>query len=340
MKTQSVPCEGCGQPVIGRTDRRFCSPACRQRAYRQRRAGGESIPAPLGARSARETLTCATCQQPMGVGGGSLPQGQARCLACRRLSHGLPADCPVSRRRCVDCGSPCRGEQRCRPCANRAQIVRATDDRRVQRRQRERSAPGLTTRQRETLLAGWVKQACLCSYCGNRATTIDHVVPLVRGGTNSEGNLAPCCKSCNSRKGGRMVIEWRTGRRLPPMAEPLPWAMPAPKRIKSIVGESIAFKACTECGALHAEPGTVCSVECRRLRANRWSRERYEPKVREPRVVACVECGTQFEARGLAKRCSKRCVRRAPYNREARRRAKAKRRARARSQGAIQSVAA
>ena len=29
-------CEGCGQGMAGRADRRFCSPACRQRAYRQR----------------------------------------------------------------------------------------------------------------------------------------------------------------------------------------------------------------------------------------------------------------------------------------------------------------
>lgn len=29
-------CEGCGSNVTGRSDARFCSPACRQRAYRRR----------------------------------------------------------------------------------------------------------------------------------------------------------------------------------------------------------------------------------------------------------------------------------------------------------------
>lgn len=29
-------CEGCGTAMAGRADRRYCSPACRQRAYRQR----------------------------------------------------------------------------------------------------------------------------------------------------------------------------------------------------------------------------------------------------------------------------------------------------------------
>lgn len=30
-------CAGCGAALVGRTDRRFCSSACRQKAYRQRR---------------------------------------------------------------------------------------------------------------------------------------------------------------------------------------------------------------------------------------------------------------------------------------------------------------
>jgi hypothetical protein len=32
------PCDGCGETMTGRTDRRFCSSACRQRAYRSRNA--------------------------------------------------------------------------------------------------------------------------------------------------------------------------------------------------------------------------------------------------------------------------------------------------------------
>ncbi len=33
-------CDGCGEPMTGRADRRYCSPACRQRAYRQRVTSG------------------------------------------------------------------------------------------------------------------------------------------------------------------------------------------------------------------------------------------------------------------------------------------------------------
>lgn len=30
------PCQVCGAPMAGRSDRAYCSPACRQRAYRRR----------------------------------------------------------------------------------------------------------------------------------------------------------------------------------------------------------------------------------------------------------------------------------------------------------------
>lgn len=44
-----------------------------------------------------------------------------------------------------------------------------------------------------------------CRYCGARANpmTIDHVLPISKGGTNDLRNLVSCCMSCNSRKGPR-----------------------------------------------------------------------------------------------------------------------------------------
>ena len=44
----------------------------------------------------------------------------------------------------------------------------------------------------------------ICHYCGTRNApgelTLDHVVPLVRGGRSSRGNCVPACKECNTRK--------------------------------------------------------------------------------------------------------------------------------------------
>lgn len=49
-----------------------------------------------------------------------------------------------------------------------------------------------------------------CQYCGNRGGSLecDHVVPVSRGGNNSDGNLVTACKLCNREKGARLVSEW------------------------------------------------------------------------------------------------------------------------------------
>lgn len=44
----------------------------------------------------------------------------------------------------------------------------------------------------------------LCHYCGGRfppkQLTMDHVVPLARGGTSTQGNIVPACQDCNRKK--------------------------------------------------------------------------------------------------------------------------------------------
>ncbi len=43
-----------------------------------------------------------------------------------------------------------------------------------------------------------------CHYCGKsvepKDLTMDHVVPLSRGGKSTKGNVVPCCKECNNKK--------------------------------------------------------------------------------------------------------------------------------------------
>ena len=39
-----------------------------------------------------------------------------------------------------------------------------------------------------------------CSYCGAKATEIDHIIARANGGTNSTFNLTPACRSCNQKK--------------------------------------------------------------------------------------------------------------------------------------------
>ena len=48
-----------------------------------------------------------------------------------------------------------------------------------------------------------------CFYCGGSSGTIDHVIPIARGGVHAVGNLVPACKSCNSSKKDLTIMEWR-----------------------------------------------------------------------------------------------------------------------------------
>jgi len=51
-----------------------------------------------------------------------------------------------------------------------------------------------------------------CHYCGGKflpdELTMDHIVPVIRGGKSTRGNLVPACKECNSRKKYLLPMEW------------------------------------------------------------------------------------------------------------------------------------
>jgi 5-methylcytosine-specific restriction endonuclease McrA len=48
-----------------------------------------------------------------------------------------------------------------------------------------------------------------CVVCGNSDVTIDHIVPVAKGGNHSVGNLQGLCRSHNSSKGSKFMMEWR-----------------------------------------------------------------------------------------------------------------------------------
>ena len=45
-----------------------------------------------------------------------------------------------------------------------------------------------------------------CQYCGAPATGYDHIIPLSKGGRDTEDNLVPCCPRCNSAKQDRPLV--------------------------------------------------------------------------------------------------------------------------------------
>lgn len=52
----------------------------------------------------------------------------------------------------------------------------------------------------------------VCHYCGRtfspQELTMDHIVPVSRGGKTAKGNVAPCCKECNNAKKQLLPMEW------------------------------------------------------------------------------------------------------------------------------------
>jgi 5-methylcytosine-specific restriction endonuclease McrA len=51
----------------------------------------------------------------------------------------------------------------------------------------------------------------ICHHCGGtfppQELTMDHLVPIIRGGKSTRGNLVPSCKSCNSERKHRLPFE-------------------------------------------------------------------------------------------------------------------------------------
>jgi 5-methylcytosine-specific restriction endonuclease McrA len=60
----------------------------------------------------------------------------------------------------------------------------------------------------------WIRRLAqgICHYCGRtflpRELTMDHIVPVIRGGRSTKGNIVPACKDCNSKKKHMLPIEW------------------------------------------------------------------------------------------------------------------------------------
>lgn len=68
---------------------------------------------------------------------------------------------------------------------------------------------------RELRNSQWWKRKCakgVCHYCGKPEKpadlTMDHIVPISRGGKSTKGNVVPACKECNTKKKFLLPMEW------------------------------------------------------------------------------------------------------------------------------------
>jgi len=75
------------------------------------------------------------------------------------------------------------------------------------RREREKA--------RELRKQGWWQSRVsrgVCYYCARQVPakelTLDHILPLARGGRSTRGNCVPACKECNNQKKNLLPLEW------------------------------------------------------------------------------------------------------------------------------------
>ena len=64
----------------------------------------------------------------------------------------------------------------------------------------------------------WQRDRYLCHYCRCQvqrrdsyrtdAATIDHILPLSRGGMGTKDNMVTACRGCNSGKGNMTLVEY------------------------------------------------------------------------------------------------------------------------------------
>lgn len=187
---------------------KICSDACRKaRAaawYRAHYAAGRA-----------HTRTCDMCGKGMRT---ETPQGDARCLECRRSEHGYRGykrGC-----RCDECKAGVADRAREFNAAYKA--VHGVTYSVHYRQKRAEAGPPITSRVRHWITherrhAIYARDGWTCHLCGGetsrvfspddrKSPTLDHLVPVSLGGGNESSNLKTACWSCNSSRGSRELV--------------------------------------------------------------------------------------------------------------------------------------
>ncbi len=156
--------------------------------------------------------------------------GETELLPAPRACSNCNGSLEGKRPHAVYCSRKCKAaatERRRPPRDNAARYVKERDKRLAWARDYQRKNPDVpqrAKRKRKARMAGsgilhiskrdWLRlvnrHQGKCFYCQEvRVMTMDHVIPISRGGRHSIGNIVPACKRCNSSKRARTIMEWR-----------------------------------------------------------------------------------------------------------------------------------
>jgi len=74
-----------------------------------------------------------------------------------------------------------------------------TADKRKERKRTEKFRNSILKRDKKT-----------CYFCGELGLSLDHLIPIDKGGKTESSNLVCCCDVCNNEKGNMTEEEYRT----------------------------------------------------------------------------------------------------------------------------------
>ena len=203
-------CLFCGEGFIpclrARRTRLYCSTECRR----------NFDSAQQKARKLAQSKTCSFCNQVYAW----TAYTKYCSVRCKSDAQNLRNRAKKSLSQCTVCGAEILGRwlsprKYCsKPCKHKGMFGGKPPleerTRKAQRNFRERNVPGLTRHEMSILRLQWISQGKGCTYCNQACATVDHIVPLNRGGDNQKQNLTPACRSCNSSKGDRLLSEWKS----------------------------------------------------------------------------------------------------------------------------------
>jgi predicted nucleic acid-binding Zn ribbon protein len=187
MVTAERTCPVCAGPIHGRSDKRHCSPECKREAKRAYDREHH-----VKNRERKIQVACewqrANAERKQAYDAEYRERTRERRLALKR-EHA---------RRTAEAHDPALMLRNRLSSRARAARLRAT-------------SCTVTVRDIERMAH---RQRGLCAYCGDLMETpeIEHVLPIVRGGRHSIGNIVLSCRPCNRAKSHRTVMEWRAGK--------------------------------------------------------------------------------------------------------------------------------
>ena len=73
----------------------------------------------------------------------------------------------------------------------------------------KRNDPRLSRKYKEVRLKALARDGYVCHYCGaeNKDMTIDHIIPISKGGSHTMGNVRLVHMGCNSKKSDRLPAD-------------------------------------------------------------------------------------------------------------------------------------